>query len=95
MCLAVQSVSPRPHIAGPSTPPNVAQSSMDSRLEDQAPLVPHLSTLASAQSLLNKRSSGGNARGSREAWEVWGSLPALRNPDILIQLLKKQPLEGS
>nr|XP_042108974.1 stAR-related lipid transfer protein 9 isoform X5 [Ovis aries] len=88
------SVSRRPTSQGPA-PPNVAQSSMDSRLEDQSSLFhSHLSTLASAQSLLNKRSSGGNARGSREAWEVWGSLPALRNPDILISSEEAAPLKG-
>ncbi|XP_055292970.1 stAR-related lipid transfer protein 9 isoform X3 [Moschus berezovskii] len=76
------SISRCPKSQGP-TPPNMAQSpSMDSRLEDQSSLFrSHLSTLASAQSLLNKRRSVGNARGSREAWEVWGSLPALRNSD--------------
>ena len=77
------------------TPPNVAQSSMDSRLEDQSSLFrSHLSTLASTQSLLNKRSSFGNAQGSRKAWEVWGSLPALRNPDILISSEGAAPSKG-
>nr|XP_020762400.1 stAR-related lipid transfer protein 9 isoform X2 [Odocoileus virginianus texanus] len=77
------------------TPPNVAQSSMGSCLEDQSSLLrSHLSTLASAQSMLNKCSSVGNARGSREAWEVWGSLPALRNPDILISSEGAAPSKG-
>ncbi|KAB0375055.1 hypothetical protein FD755_013547, partial [Muntiacus reevesi] len=77
------------------TPPNMAQSSMDSCLEDQSSLLhSHLSTLASAQSMLNKCSSIGNARGSHEAWEVWGSLPALRNPDILISSEGAAPSKG-
>ena len=77
------------------TPPNVAQSSMDSCLEDQSSLLhSRLSTLASTQSMLNKCSSVGNARGSCEAWEVWGSLPALRNPDILISSEGEAPLKG-
>lgn len=68
---------------------------MDSHVEDQSSLFrSHLSTLASAQSLLNKRSSVGNARGSRKAWEVWGSLPALRNPDILISSEGAAPSKG-
>lgn len=88
------SVSRRPTSQG-LTPPNVAQSSMDSHVEDQSSLFrSHLSTLASAQSLLNKRSSVGNARGSRKAWEVWGSLPALRNPDILISSEGAAPSKG-
>ncbi|XP_045864665.1 stAR-related lipid transfer protein 9 isoform X3 [Meles meles] len=66
-------------------PSNMAHcSSMDNNgLERRnSPLSSHLNTSANARDLLSPHSVG-NAQGSREAWEVWGSSFALGNLHIL------------
>ncbi|XP_019580951.2 stAR-related lipid transfer protein 9 isoform X3 [Rhinolophus sinicus] len=66
-------------------PPSLARcSSMDNGLGDQSsPVHSHLSTYARAQGLASPRNSIANVQGSCEAWNVWGSSPALGNPHVL------------